>query len=60
VTLDGGELRQEAQQEKTDLITQLRENLEASGRKAQMEMRAAEAQQLQETLNKIPLGIYVG
>lgn len=60
VTLDGGELRQEAQQEKTDLITQLRENLEASGRKAQMEMRAAEAQQIQETLMKVPMGIYVG
>jgi hypothetical protein len=60
VTLDGGELRQEAQQEKTELMTQLRENLDASGRKAQMEMRAAEAQQIQETLNKIPLGIYVG
>jgi hypothetical protein len=60
VTLDGGELRQEAQQEKTDLITQLRENLEASGRKAQMEMRAAEAQQIQDTLMKVPMGIYVG
>lgn len=60
VTLDGGELRQEAQQEKTDLISQLRENLEASGRKAQMEMRAAEAQQIQETLNKVPMGIYIG
>lgn len=60
VTLDGGELRQEAQQEKTDLITQLRENLEASGRKAQMEMRGAEAQQIQETLMKVPMGIYIG
>lgn len=60
VTLDGGELRQEASTEKTDLITQLRENLEASGRKAQMEMRAEEARQIQETLNKVPLGIYVG
>lgn len=60
VTLDGGELRQEAATEKTDLITQLRENLEASGRKAQMEMRAEEARQLQETLQKIPLGIYIG
>jgi len=60
VTLDGGELRQEAATEKTDLITQLRENLEASGRKAQMEMRAEEARQLQETLNKIPLGVYIG
>lgn len=60
VTLDGAELRQEASAEKTDLITQLRENLEATGRKAQMEMREAESQQLQATLQKVPLGIYIG
>lgn len=60
VTLDGAELRQEASAEKTDLMTQLRENLEASGRKAQMEMRAEEARQIQETLRTVPLGIYVG
>jgi hypothetical protein len=60
VTLDGGELRQEAAAEKTDLMTQLRENLEASGRKAQMEMRAEEARQIQETLKMAPLGIYIG
>lgn len=60
VTLDGGELRQEAIQEKTDLVTQLRENLEATSRKTQMEIQAAQAQQLQESLNKIPLFIYVG
>ena len=60
VTLDGAELRQEASAEKEALITQLRENLEATGRKAQMEIREAEAQQLQATLQKVPLGIYVG
>jgi hypothetical protein len=60
VTLDGGELRQEARDEKTDLITQLRENLEATGRKAQMELRAAEAEQIQQTLQRVPLGIYIG
>jgi len=60
VTLDGAELRQEASAEKTDLITQLRENLEATGRKAQMELRAEEAARLQETLQKVPLGIYIG
>lgn len=60
VTLDGAELRQEATSEKELLVTQLRENLEASGRKAQMEMRAAEAQQIMETLQRVPLGIYVG
>lgn len=60
VTLDGAELRQEASSEKEALVTQLRENLEATGRKAQMEMRAEEAKNLQETLQKVPLGIYVG
>lgn len=60
VTLDGGELRQEAAAEKTELITQLRENLEATGRKAQMELRAEEARQMQETLQRVPMGIYIG
>lgn len=60
VTLDGGELRQEAAAEKTDLITQLRDNLTATGRKAQMENKAAEAQQLQDSLSKVPLLIYIG
>lgn len=60
ITLDGGELRSEAAAEKADLITQLRENLEATSRKTQMENRAFEAQQLQEALSKVPLFIYVG
>ncbi len=60
VTLDGAELRQEAATEKTDLITQLRENLEATGRKAQMELRAEEARQMQEALQRVPMGIYIG
>jgi hypothetical protein len=53
-------LRQEASAEKTDLITQLRENLEATGRKAQMELRAEESRQIQETLTRVPMGIYIG
>lgn len=60
VTLDGAELRQEASTEKEQLITQLRENLEATTRKSQLEQKAAESQQLQESLQKIPLGIYIG
>jgi hypothetical protein len=60
VTMDGGELRQEAQQEKTDLTTQLRENLTATGRKAQMEMLSAQSQQLQDSLKSTMLGIYIG
>lgn len=60
VTLDGGELRSEAAAEKTELITQLRENLTATGRKAQMEMLSAQSEQLQSTLKGMMLGIYVG
>lgn len=60
ITLDGAELRNEAQQEKTDLITQLRETLDAVGKKQQMEDRAREAEYLQETLKRIPLFIYIG
>jgi hypothetical protein len=60
LSLDGAELRQEAQQEKTELMTQLRENLDATSRSKQMEMQSAQAQQLQESLTKVPLFIYVG
>lgn len=60
VTLDGAELRQEAQQEKENLITELRENLEAAGRRAQVEDRAKEAEYLQTVLKGSPLLIYVG
>jgi hypothetical protein len=60
VTLDGAELRNEAQQEKTDLITQLRETLDAVGKKQQMENSALEAEQMQETLKRVPLFIYLG
>ena len=60
VTLDGAELRNESQQEKTDLITQLRETLDAVGKKQQMEDRAREAEYLQDTLKRVPLWIYIG
>ena len=60
VTLDGAELRQEAQQEKEALITELRENLEAAGRKQQIEDRAKEAEFINDTLRRVPLLIYIG
>jgi len=59
VTLDGGELRSEAQQEKTDLMTQLRESLERSGRHAQLEAQSQESEYLNNTLKGVPLKIYV-
>lgn len=60
VTLDGAELRNEAQQEKTDLITQLRESLDATSQKQQMENQALQAEQMQETLKRVPMFIYIG
>ena len=60
VTLDGAELRSEASAEKEVLMTQLRENLEASGRAAQMDAKANEAEKIQETLRKTPLLFYIG
>ena len=60
VTLDGAELRQEAQQEKEALLVEIRENLEAAGKRAQIEDRAKEAEYLNDTLRRIPVLIYVG
>ena len=59
-TLDGDTLRGEASTEKEFLVTQLRENLEASSRKMMMEADSDESTRLQEKLNKVPLPIYVG
>ena len=59
-TLDGDTLRSEATTEKEFLVTQLRENLEASSRKMMLEADSEEATRLQEKLNKVPLPIYIG
>jgi hypothetical protein len=59
-TLDGAQLRAEAQTEKENLITILRENLDEVSRKKIFENKAAEAQQQMEMLQKAPLAIYVG
>jgi len=60
VTLDGAELRSEAQQTKERLIDTLKEQLEAAGKFAQMEKQAAFNHQMQDTLRGVPLLIYVG
>lgn len=60
VTLDGAELRQEAQTEKEQLITLLREDLEKSGRIAQVEARALEAEKITDVLRSVPMPIFVG
>ena len=60
VSLDGAALRAEAQTEKDNLMTQLRETLEELSRKNQFEYRNTEATQTQEMLQKVPLAIYIG
>jgi len=59
-TLDGAELRSEAQQTKERLLDTLKEMLEASGRFNQMEKQAAMAEQMQESLKRVPMCIYIG
>ena len=59
-TLDGDTLRGEATTEKEALVTELRENLEASSRKLMLEADSEEATRLQEKLQKVPLPIYIG
>lgn len=60
VTLDGAELRSEAQQTKERLIDTLKEQLEAAGKFNQMEKQAAMAEELSTVLKGVPLLIYVG
>ena len=59
-TLNGQELISEANQEKEILLTQLREDLVELSRKMQMEKARDESDFIQEQLQKIPLGIYLG
>ncbi len=59
-SLDGDTLRNEASAEKEALITQLREILEQTSRKALLEADKDEAEFLQEKLAKVPYPIYIG
>jgi len=58
--LDGDTLRAEAAAEKEALITQLREMLEQTSRRALLEADKDEAEFLQEKLQKVPYPIYIG
>ena len=60
VSLDGSSLKAEAATEKEQLITQLRETLEATSRQRQLEMKREESENLQQSLNRVPLKIYIG
>ena len=58
--LDGDTLRAEAAAEKETLVTQLREMLEQTSRRALLEADKDEAEFLQEKLQKVPYPIYIG
>lgn len=60
VTLDGDTLRSEAQSEKEELVTQLRENLEEAGRTRQMEKKQQENEYMMGMLRGVPMKIYIG
>ena len=59
-TLDGDTLRSEAAAEKELLVTQLREMLEQTSRRALLEADKDEAEFLLEKLQKVPYPIYIG
>ena len=59
LTLNGGDLLGQAAAEKEALVTQLRENLTATSRDAQLAKKQSEAEALQQQLNKIPIGIWI-
>ena len=60
VTLNGADLISQAQTEKDTLITQLRENLDAVSRQAQLAKMTEEADNIQSQLNKVPMAIFIG
>jgi hypothetical protein len=59
VTLDGAELRTEAKEEKDQLVTNLKDMLEKSGKSAQMELKALEAEKMNSVLKMVPTLIYI-
>ena len=59
-TLDGDTLRSEASTEKSELITQLREDLELASKRNLMEREKEISEFQQELINRVPLHIYIG
>lgn len=60
LTMDGETLRSEAMTEKEMLITQLREMLEQSSRRALLEKDRDESEFLEGKLSRVPIPIYIG
>ena len=59
IRMDGELLRREAVQEKQELVKELQETLEASGRFQQMKAQAEAAGHQNQILQKVPIPIYV-
>ena len=59
-SLDGDTLRNEASAEKEVLVTQLREMLDQTSRRALLEADKDESEFLQEKLKRVPYPIYIG
>ena len=59
-TLNQADLLADARTEKVELMTSLREMLNQTGRSAQLEAQAKEAEDVQSTLKSIPMTIHVG
>jgi hypothetical protein len=60
ITLNGPELIAQSNTDKEALVTELKEFLDSLSRQAQLERKQAEAESLQQQINKIPLAIYIG
>lgn len=60
VTLNGDSLKSEAQQEKQDLITQLRETLERASTPSQLDIQRQNTENTQGVLKNMPMKIYIG
>jgi len=60
VTLNQGDLLTDGRQEREYLLTQLREMLDQTSRQAQLDRKRQETENLNATLNSVPLPIYIG
>jgi hypothetical protein len=59
VTLNQQDLLTDARATKEALLTQLREMLTKTGRQSQLEKLAANSENLNKTLNDVPMGLYI-
>jgi hypothetical protein len=58
-TLNGADLIAQGREDKTNLVTELKELLQGMSRQAQMEQEQAIATSMQSQLSKVPLYIYI-